>query len=334
MKRKTNDKNKIIGCVGLVISIALLVFHTPIKLFLINFSEKFLSADQHIEIPTIQLVETYSYFLILFLFIFSTILTSNLYRNLFQFTSRYIDWIKVKRFFLTDDICSKKQLPGFLIVVSIVLGLFMQSYLLLFYDPTPEGIIEVFSTSLLLVAGLILIISITQIKKNLVTPKLKKKIVFFLILCTGFSLFLFGEEISWGQVYFNWNSFGLFSEYNYQEETNSHNFFNPLFRFIYPIVGLSTFVVLFFVWFFPMERSYFLKLFIPPTSFFFIVFLMACSTFEGHSEIYEGLLAIFLLMYSVRVFACLRFQDENSVQTQTQESSIFEETQHHLGKVV
>jgi hypothetical protein len=36
-------------------------------------------------------------------------------------------------------------------------------------------------------------------------------------------LYLFGEEISWGQHYFRWVSGGWFAEYNDQSETNLHN---------------------------------------------------------------------------------------------------------------
>ncbi len=36
-------------------------------------------------------------------------------------------------------------------------------------------------------------------------------------------IYLFGEEISWGQHYFNWETFGIFLHINDQGETNFHN---------------------------------------------------------------------------------------------------------------
>ena len=118
-------------------------------------------------------------------------------------------------------------------------------------------------------------------------------------------IILFGEEISWGQRIFNLESFGIFSDYNYQKEINYHNFFNPLFKTIYPVFGLSLFIVLIFIWFFPKNRSYLFLLLIPPPSFIYLVFIMAGASFRGHSEIFEELLAIFCLLYSVRILICL-----------------------------
>tara|TARA_B100000768_G_C11173399_1_gene329716 strand:- start:51 stop:884 length:834 start_codon:yes stop_codon:yes gene_type:complete len=59
--------------------------------------------------------------------------------------------------------------------------------------------------------------------------KIKKKspyIYYFLILnCVGLFYFL-GEEISWGQHLFKWESPDIFFEYNIQKETNLHNISN------------------------------------------------------------------------------------------------------------
>ena len=55
----------------------------------------------------------------------------------------------------------------------------------------------------------------------------------------GIVLLVLGEEISWGQQIFGWDSFGVFNEYNYQNETNAHNFLNPYIKFIYPVVGMG-----------------------------------------------------------------------------------------------
>ncbi len=122
------------------------------------------------------------------------------------------------------------------------------------------------------------------------------------------SMTLFLQRSSWGQRIFNWESTGIFETYNYQHETNAHNFFNPLFKFIYPMVGMSSFVVLFIFWFFGNDRkNHLFHLFFPHQSLFFLAFVMACASFYGHSEIYEELLAIFVLLYSIRIYTCLRF---------------------------
>ena len=50
------------------------------------------------------------------------------------------------------------------------------------------------------------------------------KIIYFWILFFLFGLVYFaGEEISWGQQWFNWETFSFFKELNDQSETNFHN---------------------------------------------------------------------------------------------------------------
>ncbi|MBN4070639.1 hypothetical protein JYT76_03045 [Olleya sp. AH-315-F22] len=122
-------------------------------------------------------------------------------------------------------------------------------------------------------------------------------------------MFVFGEEISWGQRIFDWKTTGAFNNYNYQQETNAHNFFNPLFNFIYPISGVSFYLMLIFIWFFPNYKSQILDIFIPPRSFIFIAFLLGATSFRGHSEMFEEIFAIFCFLYSVRLFVCLRINN-------------------------
>ncbi len=55
--------------------------------------------------------------------------------------------------------------------------------------------------------------------------------VAFLIGCC-FLIFAF-EEISWGQSFIYFSSPSFFEEFNYQQETNLHNFFNPIFPIAY-----------------------------------------------------------------------------------------------------
>ena len=135
--------------------------------------------------------------------------------------------------------------------------------------------------------------------------KFKKKIKFTLSIISILFFYIFGEEISWGQHIFEWESFGIFSNYNLQQETNIHNFFNPYFFVIYPLIGVGLFFPLFFIWFFSKRKTYFHQLFIPHQSLFFIVFAMAYTSFNSHNETYEILLSIFSFSYIIRVFICL-----------------------------
>ncbi|THB76680.1 MAG: hypothetical protein D6B25_09185 [Desulfobulbaceae bacterium] len=49
-----------------------------------------------------------------------------------------------------------------------------------------------------------------------------QKRIFLLLLILG-SLYVAGEEISWGQHYFQWDTSGIFADINDQNETNLHN---------------------------------------------------------------------------------------------------------------
>lgn len=301
----TKHKNQIIGIIGFSISIILIIFFPVIILKLINFVESYINQNQQLGGSTIWEIKSILSILILVIVIFSIIFTFNLNRVLLEKISKYIDLFEIQKFFLADDICSKKQTSVYLLIVSTISGLLLLSYEIL-HEPAKEGAHEKYSSLLFLISGLVLMISITLINKNQFPPNNKKQIKLYLLIISFLLFYIYGEEISWGQQIFNWESSGIFNDYNFQKETNTHNFFNPLFKYIYPIMGLSLFIVLFFIWFFPNNKSYLFQLFVPPPSLFFIVFLMACASFRKTSETYEALLAIFFQLYSIRVFICLR----------------------------
>lgn len=55
----------------------------------------------------------------------------------------------------------------------------------------------------------------------------------YLLLGVLFFFVLGMEEISWGQRIFDWNTPEVWSEVNYQDETNLHNLFNPIASNVY-----------------------------------------------------------------------------------------------------
>ena len=71
---------------------------------------------------------------------------------------------------------------------------------------------------------LVAIIFLIKFKKNL--NKKKKLINIFIIFHIIGLIYYFGEEISWGQHFFNWTSPDFFKVYNNQNETNIHNISN------------------------------------------------------------------------------------------------------------
>lgn len=306
---KINRKqNSISGIVGLFISLIFIIRFSSIVGLLIDFSES-ISRENSINPNTIIEIQILFILFILLMITFSVIVILDLTRNITQYFNTYFQTDQAKNIFLIDDICSKKRLPLIILITGTLLGILLHLYLLILGEPSFEGTMEKSSSLLFLFSAIILIISITRIDKGLFSSRIRRKIILSIIVISGMLILIFGEEISWGQRIFGWESSGAFIEHNYQNEINVHNFFNPIFKYIYPIVGMGSFIVLFFIWLFPKKRkSYYFKLFFPHPSLFFLVFIMACSSFSSAGEeIYEQLFAIFVLLYSLRIFMCLSF---------------------------
>ena len=84
-----------------------------------------------------------------------------------------------------------------------------------------NGFVENMQSILLFLSILLLL----KIIKKFEFDKLIKTFIFLKILALTYFL---GEEISWGQHFFNWQTPTLFSDYNNQNETNLHNISNLL----------------------------------------------------------------------------------------------------------
>ncbi len=82
-----------------------------------------------------------------------------------------------------------------------------------------NGPIENIQSILLLFSILILLSLINKIKFN-------KIISAFIVLKVIALIYYLGEEISWGQHFFKWNTPQIFNEINNQKETNLHNISN------------------------------------------------------------------------------------------------------------
>ena len=250
-------------------------------------------------------------------------LNLNLRGNTRALLTTFINTTKAKRFFLSDGIHRKKQLSFYILIIGTTLGVIEHIYALAFGEPAWEGNLEEYSSLLFLFTAIILIFSLTQLKKGFLPESEQKKILFFVLALVVFVILIYGEEISWGQQFFGWKSTGVFEELNNQGETNIHNFFNPLFKFLYPAFGLSFFILLVFLWFFPAEKQdYLAKLLIPHPSLFFLALIMAGSSFFGENEIFEELFSIFLFLYSIRILVSLRFPNDEFVSQEKQTAFI------------
>lgn len=70
--------------------------------------------------------------------------------------------------------------------------------------------------------NLILFISLLLAIEGLIRADTRLLRIWLGIVVAGL-VYLFGEEISWGQHYFNWETGGIFAHFNDQGETNFHN---------------------------------------------------------------------------------------------------------------
>ena len=71
---------------------------------------------------------------------------------------------------------------------------------------------------------------------------------------------------------------------------------------------MGSFLIMFILWFYPSkEKNDLVELISPHRSMFFLAFIMACSTYKGHSEIYEELIGVFIFLYCIRLFYCVKF---------------------------
>jgi len=317
MDKNIVKSNIISGTVGLIISVFLIFHFTDIVSFLTNIAEEYFSQDKHIGQRSIIFINIITISSILFIITLSYFFIFNLTKKVSKFISAFFQINNP----LTTNICNKRYLDLYIMVIGTLLGAFQIYYLIIFGEPmgesfiptspANEGIMEKVFALLLLFSIIFLLSSVTRVKREIYSAKMRRKIIFLLIVFSGMIILILGEEISWGQRISGLDSFGIFNEYNYQNETNIHNFLSPntLVGYIYPIVGLGSFIVLFLIWLIPKKRnSYFFNLFFPhPSLFFLVLMMMVLSFFGGGGETYEQLFTIFVLLYSFRIFMCLSF---------------------------
>jgi hypothetical protein len=299
--------NLMVGLSGLVVAFILMFFFKNFSEFLFYIAENYFSDDKNILPENIIYFEVIAGFSIGIIFIFSFLFFIDFYSKSFNFLNRFLDFDKAGIYFFTDKISPSKTFPKYAFFIGSISALILHFMFLVFGEPAHEGIIEESSSFLFLFAGLLFFASTFYLKKKFFTKSQYLSKLFTLLFLGTILLIIFGEEISWGQRVLEIESSEIFMQYNFQQEINVHNFFNPVFKFIYPVVGISSFVILFFLWsFYKQERSIYYHLFVPHKSLFFLIFFMACASFQGDSETYEEMLTVFFLLYSLRILVIFK----------------------------
>ena len=171
-----------------------------------------------------------------------------------------------------------------------------------------DGFFETMTTVFLLAASIIMLVAVVKLLKSLKirSKTCKYALVLFVFLILAF--FWAGmEEISWGQRIFGWETPEAIAELNMQEETNFHNFFNPIIPLMNDLftIGMAG-VFLFSLWLnFIGSRWYSWRLILPHPSTIAIAGLIAVSRFPFDSyfhEMLEELISLMAVLYSVRIY--------------------------------
>jgi len=305
---------KAIGISGLLVSVLLVFFFFKgIDLILNYLQQK--SPDHQLSGLTVLIVYAFFAFLIIAIFGISLLLLLGITKRLagimsrktVHFLNRLFNFDEARGFILTDQINKTKHFSLWVFLISAFVGIVLHFNVLYFGIPVYEGTMEKVSTLVLLMALLFVFASIFYLKRAGLPQSYKRKSFIILLVGSGILFLMFGEEISWGQRIFGWESRGVFDEYNYQKETNLHNFLNPVLDLIYPTVGLISLILLFMARLFPAKGFSFLyDLFLPHPSLLFLLLLMGGASFNGQSELYESMLSVFLFFYGLRILVCLQ----------------------------
>lgn len=296
------------GYLGLAVAILLLAFSSQIYDSLISFAVNNLSSDHEINLLTKFKIGASFFSLILGLIVMSLFLITNLSQKIKVFLSKIIRFEEIKSFFIDEDICTKNSHNPFTLILGSLAG-FAVYFLYLFTGTMKnEGKMEFYTTFLFPIAIAILLISLLQVPGMKLSKKMSHQVMIITAGIAGLIFVYLGEEISWGQQIFHWESAEIFNDYNFQKETNVHNFLNPLFKYVYPIAGFSVFAILFILWIFPSKDLNFLfHFFLPHRSLFFLILLFSCTTFLDYREISEEVFSIICVFYSYRIYHCTRY---------------------------
>lgn len=128
-------------------------------------------------------------------------------------------------------------------------------------------------------------------------------IVFFIALIF---LFIAGEEISWGQRIFGWETSDAWKEINYQDETTLHNLYNPYTLTIQSIINAILFLVFHFwnqVSILLRKITFFdFKTLCPNVNLFtlYSVLFIPLMILSHHTEIFEEILSMVAFSYAIR----------------------------------
>ncbi len=294
-----------IGIAVIALSLILLLLSHIFFPELVELARIYLTPDGHLNDVGVAKFRLAVYFLIACVFVLGLLFALNWINKLLELLPLQQLSNDVRRIFYQDPVCARKDIGKHFFLVSSGLAILLHLSMLALGEPQWEGSADKLSPNLFVVAAILLLIPILKVSRLDIASRIKRKIRWGLILISGLFLFIYGEEVSWGQQFFEIETTELF-KLNYQQENTLHNFFNPLFKYVYPFVGFASFIVLSYFWLMNKPRGLITNLFMPHVSLYIFFLLMAGSTYTGNNEPYEVYLAFFSVLYAVRLMLCVK----------------------------
>ncbi|MBI5407869.1 MAG: hypothetical protein HZA14_00725 [Nitrospirae bacterium] len=178
-----------------------------------------------------------------------------------------------------------------------------------------DNVFETMTVILFIISAVLLLRSSLIVKQinRLRHEGAYRKVFFIYIGIAVVLLALAGEEISWGQRLFHVQTPEFYAELNRQKETNIHNLVEMGFTPMYALASVIFIVSVLSVWlFYWKDRSVFSRFVLPHPELYILATMMAiagCGMRYG--ELFEELLSIFALFYSIRIIKFCRFQKNN-----------------------
>lgn len=308
MQFKASLFNKVFALLCIAISFVLIINFNAAHNWLIEYSSSNILEEEEVMNPRRIAILKIGLALTISLAISLAIgLLLNLPQKIYTRLNRVIDTERMTRIFFLDDLMPSGNFAIKSFIFSSAFAIIIHLRQLIFGDDVKEDIFEHISEVLFLLSALLFFLILFYLKHLNVSRK-QRRIIKYLFLVFGFGLlFVFLEEISYGQHIFKWKSTGIFETHNFQEETNFHNFINPFYRFLYPLFGFGLFGVCSILWFFNKDEGpMWLTFLTPHKSLIILTLFMAASTYKGHSESFEHLFSLFMCLYVLRLLLYLK----------------------------
>ena len=139
------------------------------------------------------------------------------------------------------------SLVGFLLILSMRLA-YRFPFIYPFLYAKDHGLIDLCVPAIMAISGMLLITVVWRLWKELRFLEHRAVVSTAYSFLAVLLFFYAGEETSWGQDFFGWQTPSLFSG-NVEHQTNIHNYFNAYFDYGYIALSLILVVIFASIWF-------------------------------------------------------------------------------------